>query len=80
MTKNRRTHDKALKQEADRLVFEESRETADVIRNLGIGKGITIRRVREFKENAIESVLNSILISNDGLDLASDQPLVKNNH
>ena len=38
MTKNRRTHDKGLKQEADRLVFEESRETADVVRNLGIAR------------------------------------------
>jgi transposase-like protein len=55
MTKNRRTHDKALKQEADRLVFEESRETADVARNLGIGKGIVIPRVREFQKNPIES-------------------------
>jgi transposase-like protein len=67
MTKNRRTHDKALKQEADRLVVEESRETADVVRNLGIGKGIAIRRVREFKENPIESFLNRILISRTAL-------------
>jgi hypothetical protein len=35
MTKNRRTHDKALKKEADRLVFEESRKTAEVVTQPG---------------------------------------------
>ncbi len=55
MTKNRRTHDKALKQEADRHIFEESRKTADVADDLGMGKGIIIRRVREFKRNPIYS-------------------------
>lgn len=66
MTKNRRTHDKALKQEADRLVFEESRETADVARNLGIGKGIIIPRVREFQKTPIESFVNRIDIDIKG--------------
>jgi len=80
MTKNRRTHDKALKQEANRLVFEESRKTAEVVHNLGIGKGIVIRRVREFKENPIYSFLSRILISKDGLHFAFNRPLVKNNH
>jgi hypothetical protein len=80
MTKNRRTHDKALKQKADRLVFEESRKNAEVVHNLCIGKGIVIRSVREFKENPIYSFLSRILISEDGLYLAFSRPLVKNNH
>ena len=57
ITKNRRTLDKALKKEADRVVFEESRNTAAVVRNLGLDKGIVIRGVREFKKNPIDSLL-----------------------
>ena len=53
MTKNRQTHDKAIKQEADRLVFSECRKTAEVVRNLGMCKWIVICRVREFEENPI---------------------------
>jgi transposase-like protein len=80
MTKNRRTHDKALKKEADRLVFEESRKTAEVVHNLGIGEGSVIRRVRKFKENLIYSFLSRILTSEDGLHFAFNRLLVKNNH
>jgi hypothetical protein len=57
ITKNRRTLDKPLKQEADRLVFEESRNTAEVVRNLSLDKEIVIRGVTEFKENPIDSLL-----------------------
>jgi hypothetical protein len=80
MTKNSRTHDKALKQEADHLVFEESRKTAEVVRNRGVGEAIVIRRVREFKENPIYSFLSRILISEDGLHFAFNRPLVKNKY
>ena len=39
MRKNRRSYDKAFKQEAARLVVEEGRKPTEVERNLGIGKG-----------------------------------------
>ena len=51
MIKKRRTYDKAFKQEAVRLVVEESRKAAEVERNLGIGKGTVNRWVRELQED-----------------------------
>ena len=51
MSKNRRTYDKAFKQEAVRLVVEDGRKAVEVERNLGIGKGILGRWVRELKED-----------------------------
>ena len=51
MRKSRRTYDKEFKQEAVRLVVEESRRAVEVERNLGIGKGTVGRWVREYKED-----------------------------
>jgi len=53
MRKNRRSYDKAFKQEAVRLVVEEGRKPTEVERNLGIGKGTVGRWVREIKEDPV---------------------------
>lgn len=45
--RRRRTYDKAFKHEAVRLVLEEGRSAAEVERNLGTGRGIVSRWVRE---------------------------------
>ena len=55
MVKNRRAYDKAFKREAVRLVVEEGRKAVEVERNLGIGKGIVGRWVRELKEDPTHS-------------------------
>ena len=49
--RRRRTYDKAFKYEAVRLVLEEGRSAAEVERNLGTGRGIVSRWVREFSED-----------------------------
>ena len=50
--KCRRTYDQAFKQEAVRLVIEEGRRASEVERNLGIGRSIVSRWVREFNQEA----------------------------
>lgn len=45
--RRRRTYDKAFKYEAVRLVLEEGLSAAEVERNLGTGRGIVSRWVRE---------------------------------
>ena len=49
--RRRRTYDKAFKYEAVRLVLEEGRSAAEVERNLGTGRGIVSRWVRELTED-----------------------------
>ena len=50
--RRRRTYDKAFKYEAVRLVLEEGRSAAEVERNLGTGRGIVSRWVRELTEDS----------------------------
>lgn len=50
--KHRRTYDKAFKRETVRLVLEEGRRASEVERNLGIGRSIVSRWVREFHQDA----------------------------
>lgn len=49
--RRRRTYDKAFKQETVRLVLEEGRRASEVERNLGIGRSIVSRWVREFHQD-----------------------------
>ena len=49
--RRRRTYDKAFKEETIRLVIEEGRPASEVERNLGIGKSIVSRWVREFHQD-----------------------------
>ncbi len=50
MTK-RRTYEEEFKREAIRLVVEEGRKASEVENNLGIGKSLVSRWIREFKED-----------------------------
>jgi transposase len=49
--RGRRNYDNEFKREAARLVIEEGRKASEVERNLGIGKNIVSRWVKEFKED-----------------------------
>jgi len=49
--RRRRTYDKTFKYEAVRLVLEEGLSAAEVERNLGTGRGIVSRWVRELTED-----------------------------
>ncbi len=53
--KPRRTYDKEFKREAVRLVLEEGRRASTVERNLGIGRGIISRWIREMKQDPEEA-------------------------
>jgi transposase len=49
--KPRRTYDKEFKREAVRLVLEEGRRAAEVERNLGIGRNVVWRWIREMRSD-----------------------------
>jgi len=51
MAKKRRKYDKEFKREAVRLVVEEGRTATEVEQNLGIGKSLVARWVKEVKED-----------------------------
>ncbi len=53
--KPRRTYDKEFKREAVRLVLEEGRRASTVERNLGIGRGIVSRWIREMTQDPEEA-------------------------
>ena len=50
--RRRRTYDQAFKQEAVRLVLEEGRKASEIERQLGIGKNIVARWVRQLTDDA----------------------------
>ena len=49
--RRRRSYDQAFKLEAVRLVLEEGRKASEVERQLGIGKNIVARWVRQFTDD-----------------------------
>jgi transposase len=55
--RRRRTYDQAFKLEAVRLVLEEGRKASEVERQLGIGKNIVARWVRQFTDDPQQSFL-----------------------
>lgn len=55
MKQNRRKYDAAFKEEAIRLVLEESRKISEVERNLDIGRGTLARWIREHKADPDEA-------------------------
>jgi len=66
MRKSRRSYDKALKQEAVRLLIEEGRKPVEVERNLGIGKGTVGRWVKEFTTFHCSQASKSMDVGPDG--------------
>ena len=53
--KPRRTYDKEFKREAVRLVLEEARSASAVERNLGIGRGVLYRWIKQMQEDPQEA-------------------------